>query len=200
MFSGIIEAVGIVESIDEYGQDYRFVINTGKLDLSDIHVSESIAINGVCLTAIEISNNTITADISSETIACTTFGKIRTGDKVNLEKALQLNSRLNGHLVIGHVDGIGMVKLIKDEGRSVCYEIQFPDNLRKYIARKGSICVDGVSLTINEISDKSFKVNIIPHTLEETIFPEYEKGSSVNLEIDLIARYLEGLLAEQKQT
>ena len=197
MFSGIIEAIGTVETIKEFGQDYRFVISTGKLDLSDIHVSESISVNGVCLTIIEMSANTIAADISSETLACTTFGTIQAGGKVNLEKALQLSSRLNGHLVIGHVDGIGIVKSIKEEGRSICYEIQFPESLKKYIARKGSICVDGVSLTVNETGITGFKVNIIPHTLEETIFPEYDAGSSVNLEIDLIARYLEGLLVEQ---
>lgn len=197
MFSGIIEAIGTVETIRKFGQDYRFVISTGKLDVSDIHVSESISVNGVCLTIIEMSANSIAADISSETLSCTTFGTIQVGGKVNLEKALQLSSRLNGHLVIGHVDGMGTVKSIKEEGRSICYEIQFPESLKKYIARKGSICVDGVSLTVNETGNTCFKVNIIPHTLEETIFPEYVAGSSVNLEIDLIARYLERLLVEQ---
>jgi riboflavin synthase len=197
MFSGIIEAIGTVEAIKEFGQDHRFVINTGKLDLSDINESESIAVSGVCLTVIEMSEKTITADVSIETLACTTFGTIQPGDKVNLEKALQLSSRLNGHLVIGHVDGVGKVLSLTDEGRSICYEIQFPDSLKKYIARKGSICVDGVSLTVNETSNTCFKVNIIPHTLKETIFSDYVEGSSVNLEIDLIARYLEGLLHEE---
>ncbi len=197
MFSGIIEAIGTVEEIKTFGQDHRFVINTGKLDLSDIHVSESIAVSGVCLTVIEMSVNTIAADVSSETLACTSFATIKTGDKVNLEKALLLSSRLNGHLVIGHVDGVGEIESLTDEGRSICYEIQFPDKLKKYIARKGSICVDGVSLTVNETSNTSFKVNIIPHTLNETIFSDYVEGSCVNLEIDLIARYLEGLLHEE---
>jgi riboflavin synthase len=197
MFSGIIEAIGTVEEIKTFGQDHRFVINTGKLDLSDIHVSESIAVSGVCLTVIEMSGNTIAADVSSETLACTSFATIKPGDKVNLEKALQLSSRLNGHLVIGHVDGVGKIQSLTDEGRSICYEIQFPDKLKKYIARKGSICVDGVSLTVNETSNTSFKVNIIPHTLNETIFSDYVEGSCVNLEIDLIARYLEVLLHEE---
>jgi len=194
MFSGIIEAIGTVKTIKKFGQDYRFVFDTGKLDLSDIHESESIAVNGVCLTVIEMSDKTIAADVSSETLACTTFGSIQPGDQVNLEKALQVSSRLNGHLVIGHVDGVGKVLSLTDEGRSICYGIQFPESLKKYIARKGSICVDGVSLTINETGNTSFEVNIIPHTLKETIFTDYVEGSSVNLEIDLIARYLEGLL------
>jgi riboflavin synthase len=197
MFSGIIEAIGTVEEIKTFGQDHRFIINTGKLDLSDIHVSESIAVSGVCLTVIEMSENTIAADVSSETLACTSFATIKPGDKVNLEKALQLSSRLNGHLVIGHVDGVGKIESLTDEGRSICYKIQFPDKLKKYIARKGSICVDGVSLTINETSNTSFEVNIIPHTLKETIFSDYVEGSCINLEIDLIARYLEGLLHEE---
>jgi riboflavin synthase len=197
MFSGIVEAIGTVEEIKTFGQDHRFVISTGKLDLSDIHVSESISVSGVCLTVIEMSENTISADVSSETLACTSFTTIKPGDKVNLEKALLVSSRLNGHLVIGHVDGVGKVLSLTDEGRSICYDIQFPDELKKYIARKGSICVDGVSLTVNETSDTSFKVNIIPHTLDETIFSDYVEGSCVNLEIDLIARYLEGLLHEE---
>ncbi len=197
MFSGIIEAIGTLEEIKTFGQDHRFVINTGKLDLSDIHVTESIAVSGVYLTVIEMSGNTIAADVSSETLACTSFATIKPGDKVNLEKALQLSSRLNGHLVIGHVDGVGKILSLTDEGRSICYEFQFPDKLKKYIARKGSMCVDGVSLTVNETGNTSFKVNIIPHTLNETIFSDYVEGSCVNLEIDLIARYLEVLLHEE---
>lgn len=194
MFTGIIEAIGTIDQITEQGSDKSFRIAAGKLDLSDMATGDSICVNGVCLTAVELTANGFLLDVSNETLSCTTFGGLKPGAEVNLEKALKVSDRLSGHIVSGHVDGVGTIKNMSEDARSTRFEIQAPDALVRYICKKGSICVDGVSLTINEIDHTVFSVNIIPHTSLETIFSNYRVGSSVNLEVDLIARYLEGLI------
>lgn len=194
MFTGIIEAVGIIRTIDTRGPDSRFFIDAGALNMTDVAVGDSICVNGVCLTVVDLKQGGFSTDISVETLACTTFEGLHEGDQVNLEKSLKLNDRLSGHIVIGHVDGVGKITGIKEAARSVQYDVAVPETLRKYICKKGSVCLDGVSLTTNDVSGNEFSVNIIPHTLEKTIFPSYQEGTPVNIEIDIIARYLEGLM------
>ncbi|WP_020393940.1 riboflavin synthase [Thiolinea disciformis] len=198
MFTGIIQALGTLQDLQARGGDLRLTIHTGKLDLSDVALGDSIAVNGVCLTAIERSERSIAADVSRETLSLTSLGQLTRGSKVNLEKALTLATRLGGHLVSGHVDGLGEVISRHDDARSVRFKLRAPDHLAKYIAMKGSICVDGTSLTVNQVEGAVFELNIIPHTLQETIMSYYQAGTQVNLEVDLIARYLERLvLGEQ---
>ncbi len=194
MFTGIIEAIGTLQKIQPQGGDMRLTINTGKLDMSDVALGDSVAVNGVCLTAIALEAQSFTADVSNETLSLTSLGKLSVGSEANLEKALTLQTRLGGHLVSGHVDGLGKVVKIYDDGRSVRFHIQAPDELAKYIADKGSICVDGVSLTVNKIEGSVFELNIVPHTIAETIIKHYSTSTLVNLEVDVIARYLERLL------
>ncbi len=194
MFTGIIQAIGQISEIEPKGQDTRLRIQTGKLDLSDVQLGDSIAVNGVCLTAVELPGDGFWADVSQETLSKTSLSSITVKQRVNLEKAMTPTTRLGGHLVSGHVDGLGEVITRKPAGRSVVFEIQAPDELARYIARKGSICVDGTSLTVNDIDGARFSLNIVPHTLAETIMDEYEAGRKVNLEVDIIARYLERLL------
>lgn len=191
MFTGIIEATGSITLIEDIGSDKKFIIATHTLDLADVKAGDSVCVNGVCLTVAELLADGFSADVSVETLSCTTFSSLKAGDKVNLEKALQLSSRLSGHMVSGHVDGIGSVLNNYADARSERFEIEFPVELGKYICKKGSICIDGVSLTVNEVGESSFSINIIPHTKAETIFSEYSKGSQVNLEVDIVARYLE---------
>lgn len=193
MFTGIIAAVGTIGKIETPGADRRIVIDAGKLDLTDMKTGDSICINGVCLTVVELSRNGFAVDVSAETLSCTTFDSLRTGDRVNLEKALRLSDRLGGHLVMGHVDGVGCITGLRRDARSTRYFIEAPLELTPYLCQKGSACVDGVSLTINGVNKNIFDVNIIPHTTDETIFSDYTIGTRVNLEIDVIARYLEKL-------
>ena len=193
MFTGIVTATGSILAIEERGADKRFTINTGKLDLSDVNIGDSISVNGTCLTATELTENGFSTDLSTETLAVTTFGAATLGTRVNLEKALMLSDRLGGHIVSGHVDGIGVITDLYEDARSIRYEISMPAELNRYLCKKGSICIDGVSLTVNDVVANSFFVNIIPHTMDETIFSTYEKETKVNLEVDMIARYLEGL-------
>jgi len=198
MFTGIIESKGRIESIVPTGDDMRLRVATGKLDLSDVALGDSIAVNGVCLTAVELPGNGFWADVSGETLAHTTFNTLTVGTEVNLEKALTPTTRLGGHLVSGHVDGVGEIVSRSIAGRSEQFKIKAPDELAKYIAKKGSICVEGISLTINAVNGAVFELNIVPHTLEETTLQNLNSGSKVNLEVDLIARYLERLvLGEQ---
>jgi len=197
MFTGIIEAVGRIELIEDIGSDKRFVFNTHTLDLSDIKSGDSISVNGVCLSVVELQGNGFSADVSVETLTCTTFNELAVGDKVNLEKALLLSSRLSGHMVSGHVDGKGTIRHKYEDARSERFEINFPIELGKYICKKGSICVDGVSLTINDVDKSMFSINIIPHTIKETVFSEYIEGTQVNLEVDIVARYLESLVTDK---
>ena len=193
MFSGIIEAVGNITEIEDRSGDRRFSVNTGKLDLSDLRVGHSIAVNGVCLSVVELDHNGFVADVSGETLSCTTFTTLVAGSKVNLEKSLRLSDRLNGHLVSGHVDGVGAIRERAADARSEKFVIETPKELLKYICKKGSVCIDGVSLTVNETDATSFTVNIIPHTLQETTFTDFRTGTKVNIEVDIIARYLESL-------
>lgn len=198
MFTGIIQAVGTIKHQEQRGGDVRLSINTGKLDLSDVELGDSIAVNGVCLTAVELPGNGFSADVSRETLSLTSLGKLNTGSPVNLEKALTLATRLGGHLVSGHVDGLGTVIQRHDDARSVNFTIEAPADLARYIVHKGSITVDGTSLTVNAVNGACFDLNIVPHTLQETIMGNYQPGSRVNLEVDLIARYLERLLLGDK--
>ena len=194
MFSGIIEAIGQVTSIEDHGGDRRIIFQARGLDLSDVGTGNSIAVNGVCLTVVAIDREKFSVDVSAVTLACTTLGSLRPGAAVNLEKALRLSDRLHGHLVAGHVDGVGEVRERIPAVRSEYLTIVSPQELLRYIARKGSVCVDGVSLTVNDRQADGFTVNIIPHTLEQTIMADYQAGTRVNIEVDIIARYLESLV------
>ncbi len=194
MFTGIVQAIGRIGAVETKGGDSRVRIDTGKLDMSDVAPGDSIAVNGVCLTAVRVEGAAFWADVSGETLARTTFGQQCVGAPVNLEKALTPTTHLGGHLVSGHVDGIGEVAERHDDARSVRFRIQAPDALARYIAEKGSICVDGVSLTVNAVEGAAFELNIVPHTLQETTLGAYRPGQGVNLEVDIIARYLERLL------
>ena len=194
MFTGIITAIGAITTLQPGGGDIRLRIATGKLDLGDVRLGDSIAVSGVCLTAVELPGDGFWADASRETLERTTLGAAASGMKVNLEKALTPTTRLGGHLVSGHVDGIGVVTEWRPDGRSWRLRIQAPDPLARYIAEKGSICVDGVSLTVNRVDGAAFELNIIPQTLAETTLADFHAGRRVNLEVDLIARYLERLL------
>jgi riboflavin synthase len=198
MFTGIIQAIGQIATLEPKGADARVLVRTGKLDLADVRLGDSIAVNGVCLTAVALPGDGFWADVSGETLSRTAFADLRIGSAVNLEKALTPSSRLGGHLVSGHVDGVGVVKSRNEDGRSVRFRIQAPDELAKYIAEKGSICVDGISLTVNRVSGAEFELNIVPHTLQETTMGEFQPGRRVNLEVDVIARYLERLLLGDK--
>ena len=194
MFTGIIQAIGTLRDIQPKGGDLRLTLATGKLDMSDVALGDSIAVSGVCLTAVLFDQQSFSADVSRETLSLTSLGNLARGSKVNLEKALTLQTRLGGHLVSGHVDGLGEVVNRHDDARSVRFSIRAPDHLAKYIAMKGSICIDGTSLTVNKVDGSTFELNIVPHTLQETIMADYRSGTRVNLEVDVIARYLERLL------
>ena len=194
MFTGIIQAIGEIAALEPKGEDLRLRVRTGKLDLTDVRLGDSIAVNGVCLTAVELPGDGFWADVSGETLARTTLGTLQVGSEVNLEKALTPTTRLGGHLVSGHVDGIGEVVERHSDGRSVRFTLQAPDELARYIAEKGSICVDGISLTVNAVTGSRFELNIVPHTLQETTMSGFGVGTRVNLEVDIIARYLERLL------
>jgi riboflavin synthase len=194
MFTGIILAVGKIASIENKAGDCRLKIETGKLPLSDAALGDSIAVNGVCLTAVELGGNYFIADVSNETLSRTTLKNALTGTPVNLELALTPNTRMGGHIVSGHVDGIGKVIEKKPDARSVRFKFKVPDNLAKYIAEKGSICINGISLTVNEVQGATFTVNIVPHTLIETTLNDAIVGTEVNLEVDLLARYMERLM------
>jgi len=198
MFTGIIESVGELARIEKKTGDAELTIKVGKLDMNDVSLGDSIACNGVCLTVVKFNKDTFVADVSGETLKLTTIGNLNVGSKINLEKALTPTTRLGGHLVSGHVDEVGEIVSIKNDSRSVQYKVEAPTELAHYIAKKGSICVDGVSLTVNEINDNIFELNLVPHTLSETTASDYKVGSKVNLEVDLLARYLERLLTGQK--
>jgi riboflavin synthase len=194
MFTGIIEAIGQITRLQPRGGDMRLEIASGKLDRSDLELGDSVAVNGVCLTAIELPPTGFVADVSAETLAHTTLGQLAHGSRVNLEKALTPTTRLGGHLVSGHVDGVGTIVERRSDGRSERFRIAAPESLARYIARKGSITIDGISLTVNQVDGAIFDLNIVPFTLQETTLGDYQPGQRVNLEVDLIARYLERLL------
>ena len=198
MFTGIITAVGTVAALEPKGGDVRLRVQTGKLPLDDVARGDSIAVSGVCLTVVELPGDGFWADLSRESLTRTTLGDLKPGSAVNLEKALTPTTRLGGHLVSGHVDGVGTVLERRDAGRSVQFRIQAPDGLARYIAEKGSICVDGISLTVNAVDGAVFDLNIVPHTLLETTMSGYDAGRRINLEVDIIARYLERLLLGER--
>lgn len=198
MFTGLIETVGHVARIEARGRDHRLRIHPGdwpETPAGDLRAGDSIAVSGVCLTAVEPDAEGFWADVSAETLAHTALGECVAGSRVNLERALLPTTRLGGHLVSGHVDGVGEVTARQPDGRSWRFTVHVPDALVRYVAPKGSICVDGVSLTVNEVAGTEFGVNIVPHTLQCTTFDRLAPGSRVNIEVDLIARYLERLLA-----
>ena len=194
MFTGIIQATGEIRTLEQREGDARLAIAVGRLDMGDVALGDSIAVNGVCLTAVSLDAHSFVADVSGETLACTTLGDLSPGARVNLEKALTPTTRLGGHLVSGHVDGVGEVLRRWSDARSERFRIRAPAGLAKYIAEKGSICVDGISLTVNRVEGAEFELNIVPHTLQETTMGDFRAGQRVNLEVDIIARYLERLL------
>lgn len=194
MFTGIIQAKGRVKDITHPDKGAVFVFNADSLDMSSISIGDSIAVNGVCLTVVDLCDNDFSADVSQETLDRTIFDKMQKGQNVNLEKSLRLNQGIDGHLVSGHVDGIGKVDSIYTEGESTRINIIIGQNLEKYVAKKGSICINGVSLTVNSIENNIIGVNIVPHTFAVTTFDELEVGARVNIEIDIIARHLEKLI------
>lgn len=194
MFTGIIKAIGTIERIEQKGGDLRLTITSAGLPWSEYAVGESISINGVCLTAVEFLHNGFVADVSVETTDVTALGNLAEGSKLNLEPSISVGERLGGHLVSGHVDCVGRIKTRETDARSVRLSVEIPAEVSRYIARKGSVCIDGVSLTVNEVSGNTFDVNIIPHTAEVTIIGGYQVGTEVNIEVDLLARYVERLL------
>lgn len=194
MFTGIIQAIGTLANLETRSGDCRLTINTGKLPMTDTALGDSIAVNGVCLTAVHLDKQQFTADVSSETLSRTSLQKIQVGTPVNLELALTPSTRMGGHIVSGHVDGLGVVVDKRQDARSIRFQIQTPNELAKYIAEKGSICINGISLTVNEVNGTIFGINIVPHTLAETTLGTTQSGQLVNLEVDLLARYMERLM------
>ena len=194
MFTGIIEATGTIKCED----GCCLGIYSDKLDFKGIVLGDSIAVSGVCLTVTELENSLFKADVSNETLQCTNLGGLKEGDLVNLEQSLKVESRLGGHLVSGHVDGLATLDKKENDGDSIQLVFSAPKELAHYIARKGSVCIDGVSLTVNWVEGSDFSVNIIPHTANETSIHEFEVGRQVNLEVDLISRYLERLLQKNE--
>ncbi|WP_063661758.1 riboflavin synthase [Aliivibrio fischeri] len=199
MFTGIIESVGTLQAITPKGEDISVTVNVGQLDMSDVKLGDSIATNGVCLTVVEMTERTYTADLSLETLKRTGFVDYKAGDKVNLEKAMLPTTRFGGHIVSGHVDAVGEIIERHQTGRAIEFWIQLPQTLAKYVVEKGSITVDGISLTVNDIRKNAFKLTIVPHTAAETTMDNFSVGQKVNLEVDVIARYLERLVIGLKE-
>lgn len=198
MFTGIVLAKGSISGVEKRGGDVRLRIETGDLDMSDVALGDSVCVSGVCLTAIDPDAKGFFADVSVETLSRTTLGSLNAGDAVNLEKSLRLSDRLGGHLVSGHVDALARVISIAPDARSQRWRFEIPAHLAKYVAAKGSICIDGVSLTVNDVDANTFGVNLIPHTIAVTAFADKQAGDAVNIEVDLIARYVERLQAESR--
>jgi riboflavin synthase len=194
MFTGIIQGTGRVRAIEPRGGDVTIVIDAGDVSLAEVEIGGSIAVNGVCLTATRLEAGAFAADVSRETLSLTTLGGWVVGTRVNLEKALQAGQALGGHYVTGHVDGVGCVVSRHEDARSVRVEFEVPTELGHYIARKGSVCIDGVSLTVNGAAGSRFDVNLVPHTLTVTVLGDYQAGTRVNLEVDIIARYVERMM------
>ena len=194
MFTGIILAIGKITQIQQKAGDVRLSIDTGKLSLADAHLGDSIAVNGICLTAVELTEHGFVADVSNETLARTNLKQVAIGAPVNLELALMPQSRMGGHIVSGHVDGLANLLEKKPDGRSIRFKFRVANELAKYIAEKGSICINGISLTVNSVNGAEFSVNIVPHTLKETSLGFAAVNDKVNIEVDLLARYMERLM------
>jgi riboflavin synthase len=194
MFTGLIQAVGRIVARESRGGDLRLHIAFADLDRADVALGESIAVSGVCLTVVAFDADTWAADVSNETLALTTLGGLPVGAAVNLERALRVSDRLGGHMVSGHVDGIGHVAHIHDDGRSQRWRFSAAPDLLRFIANKGSVAIDGVSLTVNAVDGEGFEVNLVPHTIAHTAFAGAASGSAVNIEVDVVARYVERLL------
>ncbi|OTG72787.1 riboflavin synthase [Acinetobacter sp. ANC 4169] len=197
MFTGIIESLGKVESVQSVGGDVRLRIGTS-LDMSDVHLGDSIATNGICLTVIEWGENWYAADVSRESLNRTTLGNWKVGQRVNVEKAMLPTTRFGGHIVSGHVDAVGEITLVREDARSIYYEVTAPAEIAKYLAEKGSVTVDGISLTINHLRGNIISLNLIPHTAERTNIGTWKTGAKVNLEVDVLARYIERLMLGDK--
>ena len=194
MFTGIVQSVGKIVVVEDIGGDARLRIAADAINLSEVKTGDSMAVNGVCLTVAELSGREFSADVSRETLGVTTLGMLEAGNSVNLEPSLTLGASLGGHLVSGHVDGVSRVLSMEPEARSTRMGFELPARLGRYVAKKGSVTIDGTSLTVNEVSDTELFVNIVPHTSERTIMSGYSVGSQVNIEVDMIARYLERLI------
>ena len=194
MFTGIIEATGTVSSLHQVGLESWLTISSRKLDLGDVKAGDSVAVNGCCLTVAKLKDNCFSTYVSQETQRSTTFGSLSSGARVNLEKAMLATSRFSGHIVSGHIDGVGTILSIQTEGKSLRVECEIPNDLVRYVAAKGAICIDGTSFTVNTVSGNVFSINVIPHTLKETVVGDYKDGQQVNVEVDLVARYLESLI------
>ena len=197
MFTGIIESLGKVESLQSVGGDVRLRIQTD-LDMSDVHLGDSIATNGICLTVIEWGSNWYAADVSRESLNRTTLGQWKVGQSVNVEKAMLPTTRFGGHIVSGHVDAVGEITVVREDARSIYYEVTAPAEIARYLAEKGSVTVDGISLTINHLRGRVLSLNLIPHTAERTNIGTWKTGAKVNLEVDVLARYIERLLLGDK--
>ena len=196
MFTGIIKAKGTIRAMQKRGGDVRMTVTSPDMPWSEYEIGESIAVNGVCLTAVALHEDGFDTDVSVETLDVTALSSIGEGSSVNLEPAVSVGERLGGHIVSGHVDCTGKVTGMHEDARSIRIGFEVPKEYARYIAKKGSVCIDGVSLTINEVSGNTFEVNIIPHTSEVTTFGDYQVGTVVNIEVDLLARYLERLLSK----
>ncbi|EGA67177.1 riboflavin synthase [Vibrio brasiliensis] len=199
MFTGIVEAVGTLTAITPKGEDISVTVDVGKLDMSDVKLGDSIATNGVCLTVVEFNSTSYSADLSLETLDKTGFTDYSAGDKVNLEKAMLPTTRFGGHIVSGHVDGVGEIVERNMVGRAIEFWVSMPGDIAKYVAEKGSITVDGISLTVNALRKNQFKLTIVPHTGEETTIADFQVGRKVNLEVDVLARYMERLLTSREE-
>jgi riboflavin synthase len=198
MFTGIVQTMGTIARVEPIGGDTRIVIEAAGLDTRDIAIGDSVSVSGVCLTAVAVDGARFAADVSVETLSRTTLGMLKSGDCVNLEKSLRLADRLGGHLVSGHVDGVGRVVAVEPDARSQRWTFDVPPGLSRYIAAKGSVCIDGVSLTVNDVDANRFGVNLIPHTIGATTFQYRRAGDAVNVEVDMIARYVERLMTLER--
>ncbi len=197
MFTGIIETVGRVARLEQLNAEWRIEVATSDLDLSDVIIGDSIAVSGCCLTVVKLGSASFSADVSNESMRCTNLGSLKIGSRVNLEKAMLASSRFGGHIVSGHVDGVGQLLSADPDGQSVVLKFRAPEELARYIAAKGSICIDGTSLTVNRVAGNEFAVNVIPHTQQATVIGDYQPGREVNLEVDVIARYLERMMQNE---
>ena len=198
MFTGIIESIGRIRALEPLGGDVRLHIDTGTLAMGDVVLGESIAVSGVCLTVIAFDAASFAADVSTETLSRTTLGGLTPGAPVNLERAMRADGRFGGHMVSGHVDGVGEVVTISDDARSQRWRFRVPAALSRYIAEKGSVCIEGTSLTVNAVDADHFEVNLVPHTVAHTNFGSLSVGAQVNIEVDLVARYLERLVLSRE--